>query len=167
MPKASGDRSSGTFGKNMKRTLIFISTILLLLAAYFLSFRSSCIQQVRPDDNKEFKLVVAGIHFPYNSTTIKIFSYIYRPLIEQSAARQPTKNVQGTIRRIDLSRSEMMIAREGQDGILLRILDCMKPSLKGFTDGDPIQASYGFRSMKDSPFCYSFEIRTINHLAKE
>jgi len=151
----------------MKRTLISISTILLLLAAYFLSFRASCVQQVRPGNNEDFKLVVAGIPFPYNSATTKIFSYIYRPLIEQSAARQPTKNVQGTIRRIDLSRSEVMIAREGEDGILLQIPEGLKPSLSGFTDGDPIRASYGVRPFTDSPFCYSFEIRTINHLGKQ
>jgi hypothetical protein len=151
----------------MKRTLIFSATILLLLAAYFLSFRASCIRQVHPGDNEDLKLVVAGITFPYNSTTIKIFSFIYRPLIEDSAARQPTEIVKGTIRRIDLSKSEVMISREGKDGILLQIPEGLKPALTGFADGDPIRASYGIRPMKDSPFCYSFEIRTINHLAKQ
>jgi hypothetical protein len=151
----------------MKRTLILVATILFLAAAYFLSYRASYIQQVRPGDSEDVRLVVAGIPFPSNSSAIRIFSFIYRPLIERSAARQPTKNVEGTIRRIDLSGSEVMIAREGQDGILLQVPEGMRPSLSAFTDGDAIRASYGVRPIKDSPFCYSFEIRTISHRAKE
>ena len=163
----SGWPVTSTFCNNMKRTVFLVLTILIITLGYFLSYRSSYLRQDVPGDNKEYRLVVAGIPLPYNDTTKIIFSILYRPLIEGSAASQPTKEFEGTICRIDLTRLELMLSREGQDGILFQIPISMKPSLSGFANGDLIQGTYGVRAKKDTPFCYSFEIRTIRHVSKK
>lgn len=151
----------------MKHTLIIVASLALLVTIYVLSYRTSHLAQVRPGDNESFRLVIAGIHFPYNSTTINIFSTIYRPLIDRFAEQMPTKDVEGSIRRIDLSAGELMIEREGQDGILIQIPNTMKNQITSFSAGDLIRASYGFRPMRESPFCHSFELKAINHIAIE
>jgi hypothetical protein len=151
----------------MKRIIIIIVALVLLVAVYVLSYRTSHLVQLHPDDNTSFKLVIAGIPFPSNSTTISIFSTIYRPLIDLSARQMPTKDVEGSIRKIDLLSGELMLAREGQDGILIQIPDTMKDQIRHFSAGDLIRASYGFRPMNESPFCHSFELRTINHIAQK
>jgi hypothetical protein len=79
----------------------------------------------------------------------------------------PSKDVKGSIRKIDLHSGELMLAREGQDGILIQIPDTMKDQIRRFSAGDLIRASYGFRPMNESPFCHSFELRTINHIAQQ
>ncbi|MBE2180497.1 MAG: hypothetical protein IAE97_08500 [Chthoniobacterales bacterium] len=149
----------------MKRILIIFTSLLLVGTIYVLSYHTSHIHQARPGDNGSFSLVILGISLPYNSTTIWAFTSFYRPLIERAAAQMPARELQGTIRRIDLGQSELMIAREGKDGILLQIPDSMKDRLKDFNSDDFIRATYGFRPVKNAPFCQSYELRTIE-LAK-
>lgn len=151
----------------MKRTLYIIGSLLLVVAAYFFTYRTSHLAQITPGDNESFRLVVAGIHFPWNSTTSRVYSAVYRPLIDHSANRIPTQNIEGEIRRVDGPAGELMISREGKDGILIHIPKSLEKDINALSTGDQIKATYGFRPMQDSPFCYSYELRSVARLASK
>jgi len=157
-----------TFGKNNMRRLLLATIILVtVVSVYVLSYRFSYLHQVRAGDNSAWQLVVAGIPLPYNDATRRAFSFLYSPLLEQTAAKRPGDDINGKIQRIDLSASELLVAREGKDGILIKIPSTMKSRLQDFSAGDTIHLTYRYRSMKDDPFCYSYELKTINHIAKQ
>ena len=151
----------------MRRLLLTAIILVAVVSAYVLSYRFSYLHQARAGDNSAWQLVVAGIPLPYNDATRRAFSFLYRPLIEQSAAKRPGDDINGKIQRMDLSASELVVAREGKDDILSKIPSTMKSRLQDLSVGDTIHLTYRYRAMKDDPFCYSYELKTINHTAKQ
>ncbi len=147
----------------MKKHLIILALLAIAGYLYVLSYTSAHVRQVTPENKQDYRLSILGINLPYNPTTGKIFSAVYSPLIKRSASKIPRNEISGTIRRIDLSKSELMISRDTNTGILIHIPTSMTYSLGSFSEGESIRLTYSTRPMLEQPFCYYFQLSTIAH----
>jgi hypothetical protein len=150
--------------KNMKRIFITLFTLVILSSLYVLSFRSSHLRQVHPQNNQDYRLVIFGISIPHTPTTTKVYSVFYSPLIEHAASKIPQREVYGTIQKIDLSKSVLSISRATEIGMEISIPASMLDSLRSFSEGDSVHITYSMRPDAEQPFCYYYQLTAIAHV---
>ncbi len=143
----------------LHRSIVSVILLGALAWIYTYSFDHAYARSDK-DNPSKLSLVILGISFPYNSTSTRIFSTVYWPLLEHMAAAQSPRIVSGSISYPN-DHSRIVIKDTTGQGIGLVVPLHLWQVVNSFKQGAKVDAVYGYAPAPESPFRQNFRLISI------